>query len=230
MTTVFVAGGAGGVGTGIVRAWLDHGATVVTTSRDVERLRALRNEADGADGVLIAESSDADAATFERLADAHGPFDSVVASIGGGGWQLAPLADIDESMLRRVVDDGIVAHWRTAATLRPHVRDGGSYVFVNGGAADEIIPGTGPLSLVARAQLTLAEIFDREGSGRIRTFSLVLTSPIATRARGNDVQPEWLTPKDVGDACRRLHLGPLHGREIRISTRADIETLTAPRA
>ncbi len=107
------------------------------------------------------------------------------------------------------------------------MRDDGSYVFINGGAADEIIPGTGPLSLVARAQLTLAETFDREEAQRIRTISLVLTSPIATRNRGSALKPDWLTADDVGEACRRLHIAAATGREIRIATRADIETLAA---
>lgn len=225
MTRVFVAGGAGGVGSGVVVAWLARGATVLTTSRNEERLASLQRQAAGLPGRLIASAAPADHGGLERLAEQHGPFDTAIASIGGGGWRLAPLAAIDEPMLRTVVEDGIVAHWSVASAVRPHVRDGGSYVFINGGAADEAIPGTGPLSLVARAQLALAEIFDAEDRQRIRTYSLVLTSPIATSARGAEVPADWLTPRDVGDACQRLHLSIATQREIRISNRSDIEQL-----
>jgi hypothetical protein len=119
---------------------------------------------------------------------------------------LAPLAAIDEPMLRAVVEDGIVAHWSAASAVRPNVPDGGSYIFINGGAADEVTPGTGPLSLVARAKLALAEIFDAEDRQRMRTHSLVLTSPIATSTRGADVPADRLTPGDGADACLRLHI------------------------
>ena len=169
MTRVFVAGGAGGVGSGVVAAWLADGATVLTTSRDQQRLASLQRDASGLPGRLIAAVAPADRAGLEQLAAEHGPFDATVASVGGGGWRLAPLATIDEDMLRTVVEDGIVAHWTVAAALRPHIRDGGSYIFINGGAAVEVVPGTGPLSLVARAQLALAEIFDAEEQRRIRT-------------------------------------------------------------
>ena len=40
--TAFVAGGTGGVGEGIVRAFLDEGATVVVPSRKQENLDQLR--------------------------------------------------------------------------------------------------------------------------------------------------------------------------------------------
>mgnify|MGYP001383641102 CR=1 FL=1 len=225
MTRVFVAGGAGGVGSGVVTAWLTDGATVLTTSRDEERLVSLQRAASGLPGRLIATVAPGDRAGLDQLAAEHGPFDAAIASIGGGGWQLSPLATIDEAMLRTVIEDGIVAHWSVAAALRPHIRDGGSYVFINGGAAVEVVPGTGPLSLVARAQLALAEIFDAEEQRRIRTHSLILTSPIATPARGADVPGDWLTPADVGDACRRLHLAAPTHVAIRVGTRAEIEQL-----
>ena len=41
--TVFVAGGAGSVGEGIVRSLLQAGATVITISRHQEKLDALRD-------------------------------------------------------------------------------------------------------------------------------------------------------------------------------------------
>ncbi|MFP5308845.1 MAG: SDR family oxidoreductase [Actinomycetes bacterium] len=225
MTRVFVAGGAGGVGSGVVAAWLADGATVVTTSRDEERLANLRRVVRGLPGRLIATVAAGDRPGLEQLAAAHGPFDAAIASIGGAGWRLAPLATIEEAMLRTVVEDGIVAHWRVAAALRPHIRGGGSYVFINGGAAVDVVPGTGPLSLVARAQLALAEIFDAEERSGVRTHSLVLTSPIATPARGAHVPGDALTPADVGDACRRLHLAAPAAVEIRVGTRAEIERL-----
>lgn len=226
-STIFVAGGAGGVGQGVVRAWLELGATVVTASRRDERRIALTESASASPGRLIIEAgSSDDAALIDRMAEAHGPFDQVVASLGGGGWRLAPLLTLGDKMFERIVNDGISAHWRAAKALRPHVVEGGTYVFVNGGAALHVTAGTGPLSLVARAQLALAEILDAEDpSQRIDTVSLILDSPISTPQRGDEIRAEWLTPADVGDACVHLAAhGALHKIAI-ITTRDDVAAL-----
>lgn len=225
---VFVAGGAGGVGSGVVGRWLDAGATVATVSRSEAALEALRAACGDSPRLITEPGSSSDVALLARLADRYGPFDQVVASIGGGGWELAPLQEIGTDMFGRVIADGIEAHWHCARALRPSIRTGGSHVFVNGGAAEHIVAGTGPLSLVARAQLTLAEIFDAEDApGRVRTASLVLRSPIATASRGTEVEPAWLTPADVGDACIRIHALADVPLLVPVTGRRDIAELVA---
>ena len=228
--TVFVAGGAGGVGAGIVGGWLDAGATVVTASRHPTRIDRLRQAASAAhrDRLITAVGSASDPRTIDPLADEHGPFDQIVASIGGGGWELGPLQAMHAEMFATVIRDGITAHWQAAQTLRPYLKPNGSHVFINGGAAHDIVPGTGPLSLVARAQLTMAEIFDLEHPPpRPRTVSLILGSPIATPQRGYRVEPQWLTPGDVGRACVQIHQNVKASGPITITTRADITQLGA---
>ncbi len=204
---------------------------MVTVSRDQTRIDRLRHAAGEGhrDRLITAVGSASDPSVVGRLADDHGPFDQVVASIGGGGWELGPLQAMDAEGFATVVRDGITAHWQAAKTLRPSLKPGGSHVFINGGAALDIVPGTGPLSLVARAQLTLAEIFDLEHPPpKPRTVSLILGSPIATPQRGSRVDPHWLTPGDVGDACVRIHHGVEASGPITITTRADIARLGAP--
>lgn len=100
-------------------------------------------------------------------------------------------------------------------------------MFVNGGAAREIVPGTGPLSLVARAQLALAEIFDAEqpSDHPIRTTSLILTSPVATPSRRANAHPDWLTPVDAGRACVVVHRDPKLVGVVSVGTRADVRAL-----
>lgn len=226
MTTVFVAGGAGGVGEGIVRAWLGTGASVGTLSRSPDRLAALTASAQHLDGALIAEEGSAsDPATLAAFADRLGPIDQVVASIGGGGWHLASLAQTAPAMFARIIDDGITAHWSLATLLMPRIVEGGEYVFINGGAALQIAPGTGPLSLVAQAQLALADIFRAEASPLApRVTSLILNSPIATSTR--QAPPSaWLSPEDVGQACVALRSHPRLPHQIILNDRADVAAL-----
>lgn len=227
MTRVFVAGGAGGVGEGIVRGWLGEGARVVTASRSPERRDLLAEQVRGMPGTLVVlEGSSSDPDLLAMALDDHGPFDHVVASVGGGGWQLAPLATIGAEMFGRVLNDGVTAHWRIARALLPTLPRSGSYVFINGGAAREVIPGTGPLSLVARAQLALADIFRAEiGEDGARTCSLILNSPIATRSRGTGTPSAWLTPDEVGRACVRYAKRGNTATEIVLSTRRQIDSL-----
>lgn len=228
--SVLVAGGAGGVGAGIVRAWLSVGATVVTLSRDAARLDALHESAASLAGDLVAMHGSAqDAEILHELADDYGPFDQVAASIGGGGWRMAAIRTLGHADVQRIVDDGIVAHWVTSAALRPRVRENGSYIFINGGAAHAVVRGAGALTLVARSQLALAEIFDAEESPRrIRTVSLILNSPIATPARGASVRPQWLTPDDVGRACVALargSYGATGAEVVSVRSREDVAAL-----
>lgn len=106
----------------MVGAWLAEGASLATLSRSPDRTEALRGATAALPGTLtVIEGAATDPSTLERLASDHGPFDQVVASIGGGGWKLAPLRDIDASMFARVVEDGIVAHWSFANAIRPFV-------------------------------------------------------------------------------------------------------------
>jgi NAD(P)-dependent dehydrogenase (short-subunit alcohol dehydrogenase family) len=227
MTRVFVAGGAGGVGEGVVRAWLAEGATVVTASRSAERRARLRDTTAELPGTLVVlDGAASDPELVSRARAEHGPFDHAVASVGGGGWKLAPLTVIDEPMFRRVVEDGITAHWLVARTLVPGLPRTGSYVLVNGGAALEVVPGTGPLSLVARAQLAMADILRAEaGEDGPRVTSLILGTPIATRDRGARIRPEWLRSDDVGTACVRLARSGAPPRELVLNDRAELDRI-----
>jgi len=204
VTRVFVAGGAGGVGEGVVRAWRRAGAEVVTASRSEERADRLERETAELGGRLsVLRGGASEDAVLRAVVEQHGPFDHVVASIGGGGWKLAPLTRIDEAMFRRVLEDGVHAHWAVAKALLPVTT--GSYIFINGGASREVIAGTGPLSLVAKAQLALVEVFRAEAmDGGPRITSLILNTPVATRARAANAKSDWLDPDDVGLACLRF--------------------------
>jgi len=194
------------VGEGVVRSWLRAGATVVTMSRDPGRLTQLVESTRDLGGRLITgEGSPSDPDAVTSLSRQVDQYDQVVASIGGGGWQLAPLTALDPTMFQRIFDDGIIAHWAVANVMLPRLTPTGEYVFINGGAALSIVSGTGPLSLVASAQLTLAATYAAEMAATgPRITSLILNTPIATRSRAS-TPPHWLTPDQVGDACIHIH-------------------------
>lgn len=228
---VFVAGGAGEVGEGIVRAWLEAGATVVVPSRSAERLEALAGRlgpelASRLKGVAGAPGGPETFELVARVADEVGPFDHAVASVGGAGWKMAPLSRLASEDFRRVVEDGINAHFEVARAVLPHVRPGGSYTFINGGAALTVMPAIAPMVLVARAQLTLKDLFAAEYQReRVRINSLLLNTPVLTRSREKG-RPGWVSAQDTGRACVALAgRQDLHGVTVRLDKPEDVETL-----
>ncbi len=228
---VFVAGGAGAVGEGIVQAWLDAGATVAVTSRSPERLEELRGRLDSARAsrlrTFVGELGGPQSAELvARIVGELGPIDHAVASVGGAGWKLAPLSRMASEDFRRVVEDGINAHFEVARAVLPRLRQGGSYTFINGGAALVVEPAMAPMVLVAKAQLTLKDLFAAETPReRARINALLLNTPILTRVRPQG-RADWVSAHDTGRACIALaQRVELHGVTVRLDKPADAETL-----
>lgn len=204
---VVVAGGAGGVGEGIVRSLLRQGARVVVPSRNEARLRELESTCgDLRTGELIPlvgdlgeEGSARD--LQNRIYEKFRELDLAVVSFGG--WsQGNPLTSVDMATWNRVLRDNLTSHFLALKILVPllHPKTG-SFVHVNGFNAEQPSPMAGPAALAAAAQksmvLTLAEELRPTG---IRVYELIL-GPIKTRqlllqGAGKD---DWYTPDDVGD-------------------------------
>ena len=101
-----VAGGAGAVGEGVVRALLAAGARVAVPSRTAERLDALAERLGRPDGLvgLVGDVGDEAGAVAVRdeLVVTAGPPDLVVASVGG--WRSGPpLSETPVQVWRDVV-------------------------------------------------------------------------------------------------------------------------------
>lgn len=214
--TVLIPGGAGEVGEGLVRAFLNEGATVIVPSRSREKLDALR-ESLSEPNSLITKTADVGTANGAALlrdwiADEVGPLDAVVASLGGW-WQGRPLTDVSLDIWHEVLDMGLTTHFTVARTFIPVLtgRSGASYTFINGAAGLNPIPGAGPLSVSAAGQIMLKDVMAAEND-TVRINTLVLATPVRTRSRP-DGEDGWLTADDAGayavylasDAARDMH-------------------------
>jgi NAD(P)-dependent dehydrogenase (short-subunit alcohol dehydrogenase family) len=209
---VVVAGGAGGVGEGIVRALLKHGARVLVSSRNEEKLRGLQAYCQdiptGELLPLVGDLGDEESARalqsqiYERFRE----LDVAVASLGGW-WQGKPLTSVDMPTWDRILRENLTAHFLAVKMLVPllHPKTG-SYVHVNGFGAEQPYPMAGPVAMAAAAQksmaLTLAEELSPTG---IRVYELIL-GPIQTRQRQSQGQgqKEWYTPEEVGEEIAGL--------------------------
>ncbi len=203
---VVVAGGAGGVGEGIVRSLLRQGARVIVTSRSEEKLRGLAELCQGLPGELIPVVGDlggeeAARALQSQIYERFRELDVAVASLGGW-WQGKPLTSVDMETWDRVLRENLTAHFLALRMLVPLLNPKtGSYVHVNGFSAEQAFPMAGPVALASAAQksmvLTLAEELEPTG---IHVYELIL-GPIQTRARllRGPGQPDWYTPEEIGD-------------------------------
>lgn len=142
--TVVVVGATGVVGGGIVRKYLDAGATVVGVSRSAANLQKLRQRLSIAAGEpfhgLVANFKDDGTAEKAKEAItsalAGKPIDHVV-SVQGFVEFAKPPTHSALDVLKTALDDGLFNNYLAAKALLPELksRDGASFTLVSGGLA-----------------------------------------------------------------------------------------------
>lgn len=231
-----IIGGAGEVGEGIVRQFLNAGATVIVPSRSQYRLDELRENLKGCDLTrLITRKSgcgtEAGAmALYDFVVDEVSYLDVVVASIGGW-WQGDSLLNVSLRLWNQLLENSLTAHFVAAKTFLPLLAEGegGRYIMLNGGAAVKVIPNAGPICVSAAAQLALKDILVEEMSETdVSINTLLITTPIITRSR-DKTKPQWLTADEVGLYITYLAKGELDvedGETITLHSREELPVLT----
>lgn len=208
-----VAGGAGYVGEGIVRALLKEGATVVVPARDKDKLEELR----GLLGELTSDRFISMIGDFGQLESAEnlrdeilnkfGRLDAVIASLGGNWTGNVPLTQVSMEDWQKYLHSNLTTHFVAARTFLPVLAQnkGSSYTLVGGGAAEISIPNYSLIAIPAAGQLMMAKILMEEmkGSG-VRINEVVIHSLVATRLNQGQAQPEWITADEIGECVAWL--------------------------
>lgn len=202
-----VAGGAGGVGEGIVKSLLVNNFTVVVPTRSEHKAERLKQYVNAVNtGKLIVRiGAVTDEASAEELKNyLHDEFKQIHLAVASlGGWhQGYPVYSYPVSDWNKILNDNLTAHFLAIKTLVPLLNPiSGHYVHINGFSADEQYPMAGPVSMTAAAQksliLTLAKELERTG---IQVHELIL-GPMKTRDRlkHGHGQPDWYFPEEIGD-------------------------------
>jgi NAD(P)-dependent dehydrogenase (short-subunit alcohol dehydrogenase family) len=126
--TVVVIGGSAGIGLETARLARGHGADVVLTARDPDR---LRNAADEVDARSTAAFDVNDLTRLEQFFEGlPGPIDHVMVT--GPGPHYSSLADMDFAAARRDVGDRIVATLAVARYGAARMRPPGTLLFIGG--------------------------------------------------------------------------------------------------
>jgi NAD(P)-dependent dehydrogenase (short-subunit alcohol dehydrogenase family) len=198
---IVVGGGTGDVGVEIVAALLESGAEVLAVVRSVSRAEAL-----GAHPRLtLIEGFPEDDASVDALRKklfAHGRIDGAVASLGP--WFHGPaLVDLPMADWDHMVSAALTSHFLFARALMPALGEAsGQYVMINGAGALSPVPHSGVVSILAHAQMMMADVLAAE-TKTVGVHTLMLKSIIATRARPAH-DPSWITAREVGEACAWL--------------------------
>jgi len=214
--TVIVAGAAGGIGEGVTRRLLEHGATVAALSRSEKNLERLQSYvSDVSTGTFVALRADLDQdedGSRELRRTLHGrfgPADGAVVAIGNWGHANRSMLDVSDEAWSQSLKDNLTSHFRAMRILVPLVKPNGALVHLSGLSADGPYPGAGLIGLTnaAKKSLVLTMAAEREVDGP-RIYELIL-GPIRTRervARGV-AMPRGYRPEDIGERIAELVRG-----------------------
>ncbi len=222
---VLIPGGTGGVGEGMVRAYLAAGADVVVPSRSQERAdefrRLLGDAAIGRLHLLVHDyttfaGAESLAATME---DRLGGIDDVAAPIGGW-WAGKRLWEIGEGDWQGAFVQLATTHTAIMRAALPRMKPGGAYSLVVGASAATPVPASGLVSMEQAALLMMQQVLAAELGGDKRVFALML-GPVRTRAVGNDT-PDQVTADQVGAVAVAASASAIGSREIKLRNQAEL--------
>jgi NAD(P)-dependent dehydrogenase (short-subunit alcohol dehydrogenase family) len=134
--TVVVLGGSSGIGWETARLAHAAGADLVVTGRDAARLATAADALDARSATLDLGDAAGLPAFFAGLPAA---IDHVLVS--GGGPAYAPLAELDDAVVARNLDEHLIGALRIARECASRVRPGGSLTLISGTHARR--PGIG---------------------------------------------------------------------------------------
>jgi len=213
---VLIPGGTGGVGEGVVRAYLAAGAQVVVPTRSEQRAAEFRQilGAAAGDRLQVVVHDYTSLAGAERLVAGLGdPLDDVVAPIGGY-WGGRSLQAIDAADWQSAFVDLATTHIAVMRAALPRLSRTGAYQIVAGESGLRPMARAGLLSMQQSALVMMRSVLEAEVEDRQRVFALVL-GPVRTRSVG-DAHPGWISAGQIGEVAVAVSASAGPGREIRL--------------
>jgi NAD(P)-dependent dehydrogenase (short-subunit alcohol dehydrogenase family) len=212
--TAIVAGGTGNIGVGIVKQFLEDGASVIVPYRNETKLHALKDYAGAA---LLANliPMKADLSSFDAameinktLTKENRKIDIAVASLGGW-WQGGQLTEVSGKDYETVMNENVHSHFYFARAVSPLLKKQkfGVYVAINGPGGIYARPGTELVAVAGWMQFKMTEFLNDElRAAGSKAYQLIIAG-IHTRQHGRYASPEMITPEEIGTHIGKLYTG-----------------------
>jgi 3-oxoacyl-[acyl-carrier protein] reductase len=222
---VLVTGSSRGIGAAVAEHFARAGAHVVVHGRDAEAVEAVRARIAAAGGRVFAVTADLTRfaeveAMRERIEDACGPVDVLVANAGGNPVPPGPIELIEERDWRAAVDGNLTATFLTVKSLLPGMKERGrgSIVTVSSAAARRPNARSPVAYAAAKAGIELftKDLAAQAGPFGVRANCIAPETILTERNRRNipeDIQRSLTaehplrrlgTPEDVAEAALYL--------------------------
>ncbi|KAA0715098.1 hypothetical protein E1301_Tti008851 [Triplophysa tibetana] len=208
---VLALGGAGTVGSGIVKALLDRGFKVAVISRDNNKLEKLKGfVSPGTNNNLTTivgnvGSEEAVEDVKQALLRSVGKITDVVSSLGFSWWQGGPPHTQPLKELQWVIETLLYSTFVSWKAFFPLVRDNpnSTYTFITGGAGDKLLmPGTGFLTIGAANALAFCQVLREEYPElKCKLNQVKINTGVAVPDR---MAPGYLNHLDLGEAVAKL--------------------------
>ncbi len=174
-----VTGGSRGIGESIARAFAEHGATVVISSRKQEGCDAVANSINESGGKAVAiachaGNSQAIEALFNRVDKELGGADILVNNAATNPF-FGPAADIPESAFDKTVEVNIKGYFVMIQRATPQMKKKGGGSIINVASIAGIRPGPNEVTyaLTKAAVLNMTKGFAKElGPDQIRVNAI----------------------------------------------------------
>lgn len=198
-----VLGATGGFGVEISRSLAARGAMLAVHGRDQARLEAIADELGAIAVAGDLTSPGAPDRVVDGAAQALGGLDAVVMSAGAVAF--GPVSDLDEAVLREVMELDLIAPVLVARAATRHLGEGGVVVMVSAVVAEQPMAGLAAYS-AAKAGLTAFDVAFRREMRRAKVRVLDARPPhmetgLATRPLAGDPPglAEGRNPREVAD-------------------------------
>ncbi|MCI4651704.1 SDR family oxidoreductase [Phaeodactylibacter sp.] len=214
-----VAGGTGSVGEGIVKVLLKEGARVIVPVRMESRGQKLKNYVQDDPNLIVIQATPSEYRSnlelIKKVESKYGKIDLAVASLGGW-YQKGRLDEVPLEDWLQIIENNLNSHFIFAKSLLEyfHSINAGTYIMINGGASEMVVPNAGPMSIIASAQKMMAQVISGEAQGtNIKVYSVAAFTPVITRTRPVG-QPGWLKAEDIGEYIVDLSTKEKNGQTI----------------
>ncbi|MCS6807989.1 MAG: SDR family oxidoreductase [Bacteroidota bacterium] len=209
-----VAGGTGSIGEGIVRRYLQEGATVIVPSRSLSRIDSLQGYvSDITHGILA--SYQANIGTFlgaqefiRNILEDHGKIDICIASIGVW-WSGKSLSELSNDDWHDNITNNLHPHFYLARAVLPAMQEARSGLYVGIAGPANIMPvrKSEILAVTGAAHMKMLEAFATEMRAHAVNVYQLIVADVATRQAAREKTASSITPEEIADYTLRLYTG-----------------------